>query len=213
MDAVIKIGGSLQVDHGALRKLCRTIKDISNRYDLLIVPGGGKFVDLVRKLQMEHGFSDPVAHKMAILGMDLYGLMLHDLIDGSGLTYVPKAKARGCSIFLPYRTLSRSKELESTWEVTSDSIAVWVAAKIGCKKLLLVKMVDGILERGRPLKCISVQKLKEMNQSYVDSKLPQILEQKGMTCWVVNGKHPDRIKKILDGVGTICTTILPEVSP
>lgn len=212
MDAVIKVGGSLMADPTALRNLCRTLKEISDHHGLLIVPGGGDFADLVRKLQLKHGFSDRVAHQMAILGMDLYGLMLHDLIDGSTLTDLPKRGARGCSIFLPYRTLGCSNELEPTWEVTSDSIAAWVAAKIGCKKLLLVKAIDGIFKRGRLRKSISIQGLRKIDQSCVDSKLSQTLEHTGITCWVVNGKYPNRIKKILDGEGTICTTISPEVN-
>ncbi len=212
MDVVIKVGGGLQADPPALRNLCRTLKEISNRHGLLIIPGGGDFANLVRKLQMKHEFSDQVAHQMAILSMNLYGLMFHDLIDGSTLTDIPKREARGCSIFLPYRTLGCSPELEPTWKVTSDSIAAWVTEKIGCKKLLLVKMIDGILEQGRLQKSISIQKLRKIDQSCVDPKLSQTLEHTGITCWVVNGRHPDRIKKILSGKETTCTTILPEVS-
>jgi aspartokinase-like uncharacterized kinase len=72
-------------------------------------------------------------------------------------------------------------------------------------------MVEGIFEQGRLLKHLSIQKLKEMNQSCVDPKLWQVLEHTGITCWVVNGRYPDRIEKILEGEETICTTISKEV--
>lgn len=212
MDAVVKIGGSLQGDPTTLKNLCRTLKEVSNRYSLLIVPGGGSFVDLVRKLQVELGFSDEIAHRMAILGMNIYGFVLHDLIKGSALTNVLRRKTRGCSVFLPYGTLGHSPELNPTWEVTSDSIAAWVAAKIGCKRLLLVKMIDGILEQGRLRRSVSLRELGEINQSCVDPKLPHTLEHTGITCWVVNGKHPDRIEKILKGEKTTCTVISPDIS-
>ena len=213
MDAVIKVGGSLQANPTALKNLCRTLKEISNRHNLLIIPGGGSFVNLVRKLQIEYGLSDWVTHRMAILYMNIYGLLLHELIGASTLMDVLNKEVRGCSIFLPYRTLGCSPELEPTWEVTSDSIAAWVAAKIGCKKLLLVKMVDGILERGRLRRFISIRKLRKIEQSCVDPKLSQTLKHTGITCWVVNGRHPNRIKKILDGEKTVCTIISPKVSP
>lgn len=210
MNAVIKVGGSLQDDPIALRNLCRTLGEISGLYSLLIVPGGGSFVDLVRKLQVKHGFSDQAAHRMAILGMDIYGFVLHDLIKGSTLTDVPGRKMKGCSIFLPYKTLGHSKDLEPTWEVTSDSIAAWVAAKIGCQKLILVKMVDGIFEQERLRRFIPIGELRQIKQPCVDPKLPLALEQAVITCWVVNGRHPDRIKRILDGGETVCTIISPE---
>ena len=213
MDAVIKVGGSLQADPVALKNLSKTLKEVTNRYNLLIVPGGGNFSDLVHKLQGKHGISDQVAHQMAILCMDVYGLMLHDLIDGSTLTDVPKKNARGCLIFLPYRISCNSSELEPTWDVTSDSIAAWIAAKIGCKRLILVKMVDGIFELGRLQKHIPIEKLKIIKQSCVDQEFSHILERTGITCWIVNGRYPERIKKILDGKRTTCTIISQEVSP
>lgn len=213
MDAVIKVGGSLQADPAALRNLCKTLKEVSERYRLLIIPGGGSFADLVCRVQTRHGFSDRAAHRMAILTMDIYGLMLHDLIGGSVLTDIPTGKTRKCSIFLPFKTMGHSPELEPTWGVTSDSIAALVTSKIGCKRLLLVKMVDGILAHAQLKKSVSTQRLRKMDQHLVDPKFPETLERAGITCWIVNGKHPDRIKMILDGKETICTKISLGVSP
>ena len=213
MDAVIKVGGSLQDDPIALRNLCRTLTEVSSRRSLLIVPGGGDFANIVRQLQVKHGFSDQTAHRMAILGMDSYGFILHDLIRGSTLTDVPGRKVEGCSIFLPHKTLGHSKDLEPSWEVTSDSIAAWAAAKSGCQKLLLVKMVDGIFEQARLRRFIPTGELRKIKQSCVDPKLPPALEQAVITCWVVNGKHPDRIERILDGEETVCTIISPGALP
>ena len=213
MDAVIKVGGSLQADPAALRNLCKTLKEVSERYRLLIIPDGGSFADLECRVQTRHGFSDRAAHRMAILTMDIYGLMLHDLIGGSVLTDIPTGKTRECSIFLPFKTMGHSPELEPTWGVTSDSIAALVTSKIGCKRLLLVKMVDGILAHAKLKKSVSTQRLMKMDQHLVDPKFPETLERAGITCWIVNGKHPDRIKMILDGKETICTKISLGVSP
>lgn len=211
MDAVVKVGGSFQANPQALKNLCQTLKKASAKHRLLIVPGGGKFADLVRHLQRERGLSDQTAHVMAIFGTNIFGYMLHDLIKGSTLTRSLKgAGSRGCSIFLPFEELRSCEELEPSWNVTSDSIAAWTSGKIGCKRLILVKMVDGIFHRGKLQTSISTQRLKEMDQSVVDRKLPELLERAGITCWVMNGKYPERIEGVLKGEKTVCTVIVSE---
>ncbi len=208
MEAVIKIGGSLQDDPASLKKLCGFLNRISKDHRILIVPGGGAFAELVRKLQAKHKFSDRVAHSMAIQGMEMYGLILHSMIEDSVLIdSLAQTDKNGCRIFLPYKTLKRSRELEASWRVTSDSIAAWVSSKIGCKKLVLVKMVDGIFNRGKLRSSLTTQEVKGLGQSIVDPALPEILERTGMTCWIVNGKHPDRLGKVLNSRRTVCTTI------
>ena len=208
MDAVIKIGGSLLTNDQVLKNFCQSLGDLSKRYRLLIVPGGGTFANIVRGKQIEQRFSDRVAHIRAIAGMDVYGLELHGLIKGSSTSKdLGKIKRNGCTIFLPFETLRRCDKLEASWEVTSDTIAAWISSKIGCRRLILVKMVDGIFNRGKLQVSVSTQRLKEMDQSVVDQKLPDILESAGITCWIVNGKYPKRIEDILNEKKTICTMI------
>lgn len=210
MDAVVKIGGSLQEYPRVLKKVCDVLAKISENHHLLIVPGGGKFADLVRELQSEYGFSDRIAHPMAILGMDAYGFTLHHLIPNSILINdLGRVGFKGCQIFLPYRTVIECEDLEPSWEATSDAIAAWVSAKIACKKLILIKMVDGIFERGKIQISVSSKRLKKMDQSVVDQKIPDILERAGITCWIVNGKYPERVENILKNKKTICTKISP----
>ena len=207
MDAVIKVGGSLQAYPTVFKKLCKTLGKISKSRNLLIVPGGGKFADLVRELQARYGFSDRIAHEMAILSTDLYGLMIHELIPESKLVDSLESEAKGCSILLPYRTLKGSRELEPSWKLTSDSIAAWVARELVCEKLLLVKLVDGIFVRRKLKRQISTRELKQIDQSIVDPKLPDILERANLICWIVNGRYPNRIEAILEGKETIYTRI------
>lgn len=209
MDAVIKVGGSLQADSRFLRRACDFLTRISRKYRLLIVPGGGGFSRSVRELQSEYGFPDSLAHRLAILGMNAYGLALHSLIPDSTLTEDLKEKFEGCSILLPYKILEKCDELEPSWDVTSDSISAWVCSKIGCNKLLLLKMVDGISIMGELIKEIKAGDLRDIDQSVVDRKLPEILEKRGIMCWILNGKHPSRIEDVLEGRKTICTVVVP----
>jgi hypothetical protein len=210
LDAVVKVGGSFQRDREALKSLCRALRKISTKHPLLVVPGGGKFADLVRWLHRTRGLSDRAAHVMAIFGMDIFGYELHGLIRGSKLTKsLKRVGSKGCMIFLPLKELRRCEELEPSWDVTSDAIAAWASAKIGCKKLILIKRVDGIFHRRGLRASISTQELKGMEQSVVDRKLPGILESAGITCWIVNGRHPERVEAVLEGAEAICTVISP----
>lgn len=210
LDAVVKVGGSFQADRQALKNLCQALKKVSTRHPLLIVPGGGKFADLVRHLQRTQGLSDRTAHVMAIFGINIFGYKLHGLIRGSKVTKsLKRVRSRGCLIWLPFKELRRCKELEPSWDVTSDAIAAWASAKIGCKKLVLVKMVDGIFHQGKLRASIPARELRGVEQSVVDRKLPEILEKGGITCWIVNGKHPERVEAVLGGEEVICTVISP----
>ncbi|KXB00172.1 hypothetical protein AKJ47_02600 [candidate division MSBL1 archaeon SCGC-AAA261G05] len=207
MRIVIKVGGSFQKAPSALRSVCMTIEEISKKHRLLIVPGGGKFADLIRDIQTKLGLSDRVAHQMAILGMDIYGLALSEFLKDFALVDDLKNREGENQIFLPYRTLKDSNELEPSWKVTSDTIAAWTCSKTDFEKLILIKRVDGIHIQGKLRKSISTEELKEMNQTVVDQNLFHILEDAELDCWIINGEHPSRIKSLIEGKETICTMI------
>src|SRR5450759_3482601 len=146
---VIKVGGSIALHPEKLRALCTKISEESKKHRLIVVPGGGEFADTVRTLDKQFSLSCSVSHKMAVLGMDQYGLMLSDLIPNSVTVskleevkyFLDKSKL---PIFLPSNLLLSEDPLENSWEVTSDSIAVYLAHRMQVHKVLLVTDVDGV---------------------------------------------------------------------
>ena len=42
-------------------------------------------------------------------------------------------------VLAPYRWLREADPLPHSWDVTSDSIAAWVASRIGARRLILIK--------------------------------------------------------------------------
>jgi aspartokinase-like uncharacterized kinase len=118
-------------------------------------------------------------------------------------------------VLLPSRLVLRAKSLDASWEVTSDSIAAYVAGRLGTAKLVLVTNVDGVFTsdpkieaNATLLKEISASGLIEMNtRTSVDKPLPHMLLKYGLTCYVVNGFFPERMAKVLMGEETICTHI------
>jgi aspartokinase-like uncharacterized kinase len=123
---VVKVGGGIGDD--ALPGVCAAL---AHRRSLLVVPGGGRFADAVRDADRRFGLHAHTSHRMAILGMEQFGWLLSDLIPG-----VPVLLPAGLPI----------DELPASWDVTSDSIAAWVAHRVGADRLVLVKAGPGVDE-------------------------------------------------------------------
>ena len=134
---VVKLGGSLH-DAPELRGWLGWLATAA--VPPVLVPGGGPFADAVRALQPELGYDDRAAHSMAILAMQQYGLHLHGLEPRLALaeTEVELRAGRPC-LWLPWRLAGQTPELSAGWDLTSDSLALWLAIRLGAASLLLVK--------------------------------------------------------------------------
>jgi aspartokinase-like uncharacterized kinase len=144
VEAVVKLGGSLLADTKQLDAVLDVIAAVSRARRLLVVPGGGPFADAVRQVQRQVGLSDTAAHWMAVLAMDQYGHVLVSRLRGSVLVSGPgeiiAALESGLlPVLAPSRWLRETDPLPHSWDVTSDSIAAWIAGAIGAARLLLVK--------------------------------------------------------------------------
>jgi 5-(aminomethyl)-3-furanmethanol phosphate kinase len=217
---VVKVGGSLALYPDKLRALCNQLSASSKSHRLFIVPGGGEFADVVRNLDKRYSLSDVAAHRMAILGMDQYGFMLADLIpNGVTITALEQAESLWGSgklpILLPSNLMFKADGLENSWNVTSDSIAMYMANQLYATKLVLITDVDGVYIKD-PKKFGDAQFLprtsaKELlalgNRTSVDKALPKLLSASPMTCFVVNGLFAERVQAVLDDELTVCTEL------
>ena len=220
MDAVIKVGGSLAENPAALKALCSKLGEIAKKYRIVVVPGGGKFADIVREFDLRYALSPGISHRMAILGMDQFGLLLSQITPNSCATYLLSdakqlSEIRVVPIFLPSRRLLQKDQLEPSWDVTSDSIAAYVASQLNTDKVILVTDVDGIFtsdpKKHSDAKLINelsaTELLRAVQRTSVDRFLPKLLLNTQINCYVVNGAYPERIEAILAGQYTICTLV------
>jgi aspartokinase-like uncharacterized kinase len=220
MDAVIKIGGSLAEEPERLRALCTKLSEFAKKYAIVVVPGGGRFADVVRDFDQRFTLSSEVSHRMAILGMDQFGLLLSQIIPDSCATYLLNdakqlSEIRVVPVFLPSRLMFREDPLENSWDVTSDSIAAYVAGRLHVAKVVLITDVDGIFTEDPKkhsdatlIEKLSAEELLKFNQrTSVDRYLPKLLLESQVDCYVVNGKHPERIEAVLAGQQAACTLI------
>lgn len=138
---VVKLGGSLH-DAPELRGWLAGLATAAGPARV-VVPGGGPFADAVRAAQGRLGFGDLAAHRMAILAMQQYGLRLQDLEPRLALLET-EVELRGLApgaggVWLPWRLAGREEAIPAGWEVTSDSLALWLARRLGAGRLVLVK--------------------------------------------------------------------------
>lgn len=146
--AVVKVGGGLSAIDGALERVAQAIAAAACEHPLVIVPGGGPFADAVRAFDARHALSAGAAHWMAILAMDQYAQVLADRIAVADIVKGPaeiaQALARGrVPVLAPARWMQTTDALPHTWEVTSDSVAAFVAGALGAQRLVLVKPSNG----------------------------------------------------------------------
>ena len=217
---VVKVGGSLALYPEKLRALCTKLSEISKKQKIIVVPGGGEFADVVRCMDEMFSLSCGVSNRMAILGMDQYGLLLSDLMPNSAtVSKLEEVKcfldSDGLPIFLPSNLMLSEDPLENSWDVTSDSIAVYIAGRLQVPKVLLVTDVDGVYKsdpkthsEAKLIKNLSASELLAMNErTSVDKALSKLLLKSPIDCFVVNGLFPERVEAVLDGQEVVCTLI------
>jgi aspartokinase-like uncharacterized kinase len=146
---VVKLGGSFAFS-ARLRDWIAALADCAGR--VVIVPGGGPFADGVRLAQTRMGFDDGAAHHMALLAMEQYGRALVSL----NKVFSPAASvdtirrdlvASRVPVWMPAQMVLGATDIAQSWEVTSDSLAAWLAVTIGAHRLFLIKHAE--LRSGR----------------------------------------------------------------
>lgn len=194
---VAKIGGSLCRDKEILKGLCEVLM----RFHALVVPGGGEFADQVRELDRKLNLNPEISHRMALLAMDLTGLLIKNFCPGLEIVRISKEPV---------------EELPASWDLTSDSIAAWIAKRNRAESLIILKDVDGLYERdpkkdpeAKLIPEVRREELSRIKESCLDSMFPEFLAGFQGEVWIINGKHPERLEELIEKGSTTGTRILP----
>ena len=166
---VVKIGGSLESAPG-LRVLLELLAGYG-RSKIIIVPGGGRFADRVRAEQIGAAMDDATAHRLAIQGMEQYAAVLcgintrlYTVSDPEGLSDANETAA--IPVWLPGKLLAHQPDIPRNWQVTSDSLALWLADRVGAEAAVLVKAVANTTQDADHLAATG----------YLDEYFPHMLE-------------------------------------
>jgi 5-(aminomethyl)-3-furanmethanol phosphate kinase len=150
--AIWKVGGSLFELPDLGTRLVRLVTT-SGPGRVMLMPGGGETADLVRRWQPRFGFSDETAHELAVETLRLNAWLLMAIVPNTVI--VPDFAAAeevwrdGWTPILAanqYLAMEQSHDAETSlppvWEVTSDSIAAWIALRAKLTELVLLKSVE-----------------------------------------------------------------------
>lgn len=127
-------------DRDALTRCLNTIEQ-KLKTEVVIVPGGGVFADQVRKVQQQWQFDDEVAHQMALLAMQQTALLFKSIKPR--FLMVKNISAMDnyspIAIWLPDIQELNLSAVKANWDITSDTLAAWVANQLTTDELILVK--------------------------------------------------------------------------
>ncbi len=190
---VIKLGGSFAFSADLVEWIA-AIARCGGR--AVIAPGGGPFANVVRTAQAQMGFDDLAAHRMALLAMEQYGCAIKSLHPALSLADSFDSIRRCLAddrvpVWLPTRTALDAAEIAQSWDVTSDSLAAWLAGKIDAERLLLIKHIEPA--RG----AMSVADLAA--RDIVDKAFANILAASGVPAFILGRKDHAAIGRLLNG--------------
>lgn len=180
---VVKLGGSL-LGSPELPYWLDTLVKISDG-KVLIVPGGSVFADAVREAQAISQVDDALAHHLALLAMDQFGLLLAGMHPGlvtasSELEIAERGWQHRGIVWLPSRMVMADENIPKNWQVTSDSLSAWIANKIGSEHLVLVKS-KALAAYTSP---VAMQTL--VNDGLIDSAFTGFSKSSDFKIWVLN---------------------------
>ncbi len=137
---VIKLGGSLAAAGTLAACLAAVERKFAGRA-VIVVPGGGLFADQVRSAQQQWRFDDAAAHRMALLAMQQMALLFNGLKPQWPIVrnVADLHNRTAIRIWSPDPEELDQAGIPASWDITSDSLAAWIAGLISAEELILVK--------------------------------------------------------------------------
>lgn len=185
---VIKVGGSLFDLPDLSQRLKTLLNDVVSEPCVLIA-GGGSVADTIRAWDKCHRLGAERAHRLAVQSMSLTASFLGTLLPG-----VPFVRDREAlrsanhseqAILFDLATLVLATgccPLPAAWDVTSDSLAAWLALETGAAKLILLKSLD-LPEPQMPLTAAS-------SSGLVDRYFPEVATRELRIDWINLRREP-----------------------
>jgi aspartokinase-like uncharacterized kinase len=182
---VIKLGGSLLGAPELAHWLELLVKFGDGK--VVIVPGGGLFANSVREAQQISNASDEVAHQLALLAMDQFGILLASMNPGlvtasCELELAERGWQHRGIVWLPSKMVLADASIPQNWQVTSDSLSAWLANKLGAEQLILVKSKSLITYQK-----VAPSKLQHLvDDELIDSQFVNFSTDKSFQAWALN---------------------------
>jgi aspartokinase-like uncharacterized kinase len=198
---VYKLGGSLLTLSDLDRRVTSLLQQsvplapqsaIGRSLDRAILVGGGQAADVVRSWDRRHKLGPERSHELALAAMGFNARLVRSLLSDSELVprrvLVRKACARGAIAVLdPAAVLEEAERtplgrLPRSWDVTSDSIAAFLAIKWRAAALVLIKSTT--MPKGK-------SPATAVRKGAVDRYFPPLAERIPLVAWAnLRSKRP-----------------------
>lgn len=223
---VVKLGGSLSREGRSADALAEVVGGAGGRRVLALSGGGGE-ADEVRDAVRRGESEVPEAYWEAVRALDRMSAALVAEYEATrepgrvqlcaDLSSVREAwEEDRLPVLTPYPVVREVPDFPVHWQMTSDSIAAWMAYRVDAGDLVLAKARpprssapagdDGV-------PAASASSLVE--ESLVDEFLPRFLDRAEFpaTCWIVNGSRAGRLASWLRGDRTAGVRVSPSDRP
>lgn len=147
---VFKLGGSL-LDLPDLPVVWGHVRALCPQSAAALVVGGGTAADQVREWDRLYQLGNEWAHALALAAMRFNAEFLARILPGAEwvrsrgeVQSLPSGRVGlvDAEAFLESRAGNTPPRLPYHWDVTSDSIAAWIASAINAEELVLLKSAD-----------------------------------------------------------------------
>jgi aspartokinase-like uncharacterized kinase len=199
---VVKLGGSV-VRSGELAAWLDAIAAASR--PIVVVPGGGALADEVRTCQSRLGFDDMAAHRMALLAMDQLAWAVAGLRQGFGVGATEAELRRvfdqgSVAVWAPYALVADRTDIEQSWRLTSDSLALWLAGRIAAERCYLIKSI--------PRKAKGASAVQLARDGVVDAAFPDMLKDAGVPAFLLGRGDQTSFAACLTGQAEPCGAMI-----
>jgi aspartokinase-like uncharacterized kinase len=178
---VYKLGGSL-LDLPDLGERLKAGFESAHEECPVLVVGGGAAADLVRDWDPRHRLGDSAAHQLAIAAMELNARLVRILLSRIGMAVgVDWQSSSEADVVVPdmLREIENPAEgpvPEESWEVTSDSLAAWLAGRCRARRLVFLKSAPWPEGTSSPRTILSAKDLQRVVEAGLcDSAVPRYL--------------------------------------
>jgi aspartokinase-like uncharacterized kinase len=200
---VVKLGGSV-VRSPELQTWLDVIA--ASPRQIVVVPGGGVLADEVRASQTQLGFGDDAAHRMALLAMDQLAWAVAGLRAGFEVGDTEDALRASLeqgrvAVWAPYSLVASRSDIPQSWTVTSDSLALWLARRLGAGCCYVIKSIQR--------RCAEFSGEQLARDGVVDGAFPAMLKDADFPVFLLGRGDQAALAASLAGTGEApcCATI------
>lgn len=187
---VYKLGGSL-LDLPDLGERLKAGFETAPKECPVLVVGGGPTADVVRDWDSRHRLGDAAAHRLAIAAMELNARLVRILLSRTGMTVgLDWRSSDEANVIVPdmlreIETTGEGPVPEESWEVTSDSLAAWLAGRCRARRLVFLKSVPWPGAMNSSPTALSENDLRRGAEANLcDSAVPDYLTERTVVEWV-----------------------------